>query len=245
MELRYGAESNAFRVRVLGEFPSGDDDTVIPLDLVIAAMEREIVLAPNTNEVWGLDVARFGSDSSVLTKRKGRLITGQQMIWQNLDLMQLCGRVVAEWESLEPKLRPIEILVDSIGMGAGVVDRLRELNLPVRGINVSESPSTAGTYLNLRAELAYKVKAWLQGRDCQLPDDERLKTEMTSIRFKFSSSGKIQIESKEDMRKRGLDSPDRFDSLALCFASEAATMSGGNKGLLSWGKALKRGLARV
>jgi len=252
MKVRYGEESNAYRVRVLGQFPQGDDDTAIPLDLVVAAMEREVQLAPNTPEVWGLDVARFGSDSSVLCKRKGRLVPETPRVWRNLDLMQLCGRVVAEWEALDEKHRPVEILVDAIGMGAGVVDRLRELNLPVRGINVSESPSIAGTHANLRAELLYKCLAWLQGRDVQLPVDglppntsvsERLKAELTSIRFKFSSSGKIQLESKDDMRRRGLSSPDVADSLVLTFASNAATL-GGQPGL-SWGKTLKRGLSRL
>lgn len=246
MRLRYGAESNAYRVRVLGEFPQGDDDTVIPLDLIEAAMSREVVLGPNVPEVWGLDVARFGSDCSALCKRRGRLVPEPIKVWRNLDLMQLCGRVVGEWESLDPNRRPVEILVDAIGMGAGVVDRLRELQLPVRGINVSEAPSVGGTYRNLRAELAYKFKAWLTARDCQLPADERLKTEATSIRYKFAdSSGKIQIESKDDMRRRGLDSPDVFDALALTFASDAATLMHGNRGSLSWGKALVRNIKGI
>jgi 1-acyl-sn-glycerol-3-phosphate acyltransferase len=88
--------------------------------------------------------------------------------------MQLTGAVVAEFNALAPSEQPREILVDSIGLGAGVVDRLRELGLPARGINVSESPAMGGTYRNLKAELWYKSKAWLEARDCKLPKDEVL-----------------------------------------------------------------------
>jgi hypothetical protein len=130
--------------------------------------------------------------------------------WKNLDLMQLTGAVVAEWEALPSSQRPHEILVDSIGLGAGVVDRLRELGLPVRGINVSESPAMGTTYKNLRAELWYKTKAWFEARDCRIPLDEALVAELATVRYFFTSNGKIQIESKDDIRKRGLKSPDCF-----------------------------------
>ena len=159
--------------------------------------------------------------------------------------MQLTGAVVAEWEALEEPDRPQEILVDSIGLGAGVVDRLRELNLPARGINVSESPAMGTTYRNLRAELWYKAKAWLERRDCRLPQDEQLITELATVRYKFTSNGKLQIEAKEDIRKRGLPSPDLADAFVLTFATDAATVSYGTSFNSKWSKPLKRGLSMV
>src|SRR5690606_25246911 len=219
MAARYGEESNAFRVRVLGEFPLTDDDTVIPLELVEAATQRDVETNPHAPIVWGVDVARFGSDKSALAKRQANQLLEPVQTWSGLDTMQLTGVIKAAWDALTPSERPVEILVDSIGMGAGVVDRLRELGLPARGINVSESPSLGQTYSNLRAELWYKARAWLAARDSRLPPDDDLKAELVSPRYKFTSSGKIQVESKDDMRKRGLPSPDRADAFVLTFAS--------------------------
>ena len=223
----YGEQSNAYRVRVLGEFPLADDDTVIPVQLLDAAMQREITVSHRTPVVWGLDVARYGQDSSALCKRKGRSVTEPIKRWRNLDLMQLCGAIVNEFNQTPEKERPVEILVDVIGLGAGVVDRLTELSLPVRGINVSETSSMSQQYRNLRAELWYKTRDWLAKLDCSLPKDEQLCAELATVKYTFTSNGKIQIESKDDIRKRGLPSPDLADSLCLTFASDAATVMNG------------------
>jgi hypothetical protein len=237
MKSRYGEESNAFRIRVLGEFPRSDDDTIIPMDLLESAKHRDTRAYEDAPIVWGLDVARFGSDSSVLCKRQSNVVHTLER-WRNLDLMQLTGAVVSQYEACDHKSRPTEILVDSIGLGAGVVDRLRELNLPARGINVSESPAMGGTYLNLRAELWHKAKAWLEKRDCKIPNNEDLIGELATVRYTFTSNGKIKIESKDDIRRRGLKSPDMADAFVLTFASDAATISWGKSS--SWGKPIKR-----
>jgi len=244
MAARYGEESNAYRVRVLGEFPLADDDTVIPIHLIDAAMNRDVEGRPDVAPVWGLDVARFGSDKSALAKRYGHVITEVQA-WAGLDLMQLCGRVKAEFDALLPQERPTEILVDSIGLGAGVVDRLRELGLPARGVNVAESPSLGATYSNLRAELWFRVKAWLEQRNSRLPSDEHLLAELASPRYTFTSSGKMKVEAKDEMRKRGLASPDKADAICLTFAGEAASAIYGSAGASSWSKPIRRNLKGV
>jgi hypothetical protein len=241
MAIRYGEESNAFRIRVLGEFPLADNDTMIPIDLIDSAVSRDVQASPTAGQIWGLDVARYGSDSSALCKRQSNIVT-ELRTWRNLDLMQLCGAIVNEYEASEVK--PQEILIDSIGLGAGVVDRLRELNLPVRGINVSESPSMGGTYRNLRAELWGKTKAWLERRDVKLPKDDRLSTELATVRYSFNSSGKLQIESKDDLKRRGLQSPDVADALVLTFAADAITAQSGTWGN-SWNKPLTRSIPRI
>jgi hypothetical protein len=241
MKSRYGEESNAYRIRVLGEFPRSDDDTIIPMELLESAKNRDVSGNPDAPIIWGLDVARFGSDSSVLCKRQSNVLIDMQR-WRNLDLMQLTGAVVAQYEACEFKERPVEILVDSIGLGAGVVDRLRELKLPARGINVSESPAMGATYLNLRAELWHKLKAWLERRDCKIPNDEDLIAELATVRYTFTSNGKVKIESKDDIRRRGLKSPDKADALCLTFASDAATVSWGRQ---EWNKPVKRGLRGI
>jgi hypothetical protein len=237
MKSRYGEESNAYRIRVLGEFPRSDDDTIIPMDLLESAKHRDTRAYEDAPIIWGLDVARFGSDSSVLCKRQSNVVHTLER-WRNLDLMQLTGAVVAQYEACDHKNRPAEILVDSIGLGAGVVDRLRELKLPARGINVSESPAMGGTYLNLRAELWHKAKAWLEKRDCKIPNNEDLIGELATVRYTFTSNGKIKIESKDDIRRRGLKSPDMADAFVLTFAADAATISWGSSS--SWNKPIKR-----
>lgn len=237
MKLRYGEDSPAYHVRVLGNFPPREEDTVIPVELIDSAMNREIKIDENATAVWGLDVARMGSDASALAKRRGPVIDEVQT-WKGLDLMQLTGAVVAEYEALPPSRQPVEILVDSIGLGAGVLDRLRELGLPARGINVAESPAMKGTYANLRAELWFKCKAWLANRDVKIPKDEQLFAELAAPRYTFTSSGKMQVESKEAMKKRGLGSPDKADAVCLCLATDVATamhgysMTGAFKGSL-------------
>ena len=242
MRLRYGEESNAFRVRVLGQWPLADDNTIIPFHLVESAQHRDVEVFEDSKIVWGLDVARFGNDATALCKRQGSVIT-EVRSWRGLDLMQTCGRVVAEYNALPPSKRPSELLVDSIGLGSGVVDRLRELDLPVRGINVSESPSMGDTYMNLRSELWFKAKAFLEERGCKIPKDDQLLSELTSVRYSFTSSGKMKAESKDEMRKRGLGSPDLADAFCLCMASDAATAQSGS--FQSWRGELRRNLQGI
>jgi phage terminase large subunit len=244
MKARYGEDSNAYRVRVLGEFPRRDDDTLIALELVEAAMARDIALDPQAVRVWGVDVARFGSDKSVLTKRWGKVVPEKPRAWRGLDLMQLVGAIKHEYDLTPPDAKPSEILVDVIGLGAGVVDRLRELKLPCRGINVAESPAfdPDGQYVALRDELWGKGRAWLEARDCRLPNDPSL-LELSIPRYTFQSSGKMKVESKSDMKKRGLGSPDYADSFLLTFASDAVT---GSKSYGSnWSQPLRRRIKGV
>jgi len=212
---RYGADSNAYRIRVLAEFPTVDDDTLIPADLVDAAMARDAPLDPDAPEIWGADIARYGQDSSCLVKRKGYIVTEMPRRWRGYDTMQVAGAIKNEYDLCSPPNRPQLIVVDSIGIGAGVVDRLHEQGLPVLGLNVGEQPSTKDRFMRLRDELYFRMKEWLQSRRVRLPKDEQLRDDLVSPRFSFASNGKLQVESKERMRARGLPSPDASDALML------------------------------
>ena len=169
---RYGEKSNIYRVRVLGEFPLTDDDAVIDLELVEAAIGRDIVAITSEPVLWGLDVARFGDDRNALAKRKGNVMLGAVETWRGVDLMQTAGRVRLAYEETPEKDKPELILVDSIGLGAGVVDRLKEMGVPVRGINVAESPSSKDRYMRLRDELWFAGREWFEGRDVKMVEDD-------------------------------------------------------------------------
>jgi hypothetical protein len=156
MAQRYGELSNAYRVRVLGEFPTVDDESYIPMGLVEEAFERDVEPYSGSMSVWGLDVARFGTDASALVKRKGNVVYDIRT-WRGLDLMELCGAVNAEIAAARFDEKPDQILVDSIGLGSGVVDRLRELGLPARGVNVSESTALKPEAMRMRAGSGLKI----------------------------------------------------------------------------------------
>lgn len=211
---KFGKDSNAYRVRVLGEFPNTEDDAVIPLHLCEAAVIRQVETT-QFKPVWGLDVARFGDDQTALCKRRGNTVTEPIKCWRGKDTMQTAGLIVDEWRQTDERDRPSAILVDVIGLGAGVVDRLRELGLPCRGINVGEAASASDRYMRLRDEAWFKAREWLMAGDCKLPDDQALIAELTAPHYRIESSGKIKVESKDDLKKRGLNSPDLADAFIL------------------------------
>ena len=114
--------------------------------------------------------------------------------------------------------------------------------MPVRGVNVSESPSLGSSYANLRAELYGKAKEWLEKKNCKLPQDRELINELCTPKYSFNSSGKLKLESKEEMKKR-IRSPDKADAFTLTFASSPAIFSGGER--LSWNKPIVRNITGV
>jgi phage terminase large subunit len=224
MKKQYGEDSSIYGVRVLGCFPKQDDDVLIPLHIVESAIGRDV--EPAGQVVWGLDVARFGADRSCLVKRQGNYVFPDINVWQGKDLMQLCGLVHAEYRLASDDRRPVEIMVDVIGLGAGVVDRLCEMGLPARGVNVGEGSTVKEKYINRRAELWFEMREWFMARDCCIPDDPTLVGELTSPRYQFTSNGKMKMESKEEMKRRGLRSPDVADALVLTMESPAVASYG-------------------
>jgi hypothetical protein len=169
-----------------------------------------------------VDVARFGDDSSALAMRQGNWQLAPVREWWGKDTMQTAGLIKAEWDSTMPAARPKAINVDVIGIGAGVVDRLKELGLPVVGVNVAESESIrAGaegvSFNRLRDELWWRGREWLEARDCRLADDDETIAELSTPTYGFTSNGRLQVERKDELRKRGVKSPNRADAWLLTF----------------------------
>lgn len=210
----YGEASDIYRVRVLGEFPLSDADALISVDDVYKAIHREVTIQSQWEKKIGVDVARFGDDRTAIVVRQMEKVIRKE-VFSSLDTMQITGNVLKI--ARDEQIKPENIYVDVIGIGAGVVDRLREQGWRVSGVNVGEKAEDQEHYMNLRAELyAGKVKEWIQTAD--IPEDDDF-YELANIKYKFTSTGKLQIESKEDMKKRGLHSPDVADALMLTFSS--------------------------
>ena len=212
-----GLEDTAWwKAKVLGEFPESASDQVIPLTLVEKA--RLIVHETSASEAAGLDVARFGTDDSALVEGNGNgpeLVT----IVHGHDTMAVAG-IGARFL----KDRRGSIAIDDGGVGGGVVDRLREQRLPgnVLAVNAGASPDNdpEERLLNMRSQLWWQAREALYRGEIsliRLPEDQyaRLRAELTAPTYRFTSNGKVQIESKEELKKRGVASPDLADAFCL------------------------------
>ena len=208
---RYGEDSDVYRVRILGEFPKGDSDSLIAVDDIVRAMERVTTLL-GFEKKMGVDVARYGDDRTAILIRQAQAAIRKE-VFSGQDLMTVTGHVIRI--AKEENVRPNNIYVDVIGVGAGVVDRLREQGWNINAVNVADKAKDTEQYANLRCELYNGVKEWLA--TASLPKDDDY-YEMANIKYSFNSRGQMLLESKEDMKKRGLSSPDVADALALTFA---------------------------
>lgn len=227
---KYGRESNYFRVRVQGEFPQGELDTLIPLYICEESQARWSELEDSGQIVWGLDPAGQGTDRTVLFKRSGTRQLEPHKAWRQLEAMQVVGRVHEEWLNTAPEARPVAICVDAIGLGSGIASRLSELKLPVVAVNVSELPAMRAEYHRLRDELYWKVREWLMVRKSALhPQDDEVVGELTLLHWKPpESDGKVRIEAKHEVKKRlkTESSPDVADAVMLSFAHFAPVEGG-------------------
>ena len=218
MKREYGEHSNVYRVRVKGDFPTAEDSSVIPLEIIEAAIVRDVLPIMERGRVWGLDIARFGDDRCALVKRWGNTIEGAAKVWRQRDTMETVGLVAREWFETTEDKRPAAINADVIGVGAGVVDRLHELGLPVYGVNVGEVADDPQRFMRLRDSLWWAVRTWFFSLEVKIPDDPDLISDLVGPTYKILSTGKLQVESKEEMKKRGIKSPDIADALCLTFA---------------------------
>ena len=218
----YGEDSDVVRVRVQGEFPKGENDSLIPLELVEAAMERKAEYKGEL--ILGVDVARQGSDLTVVAARVGDSLLPLKK-WQHADLMTTCGRIVNSLAELMKKYKcgRATIRVDDTGIGAGVTDRLREV-IREKNLHVNVVPchnggrSTDNRYANFVTQCYFAIRDRLQNGEISLPKDDLLAAELSTRKFTLNSSDKVILEKKEDFKKRLARSPDRADSVVLAFA---------------------------
>jgi phage terminase large subunit len=222
---QYGKEHPLYLIHVRGEFPSQEDGTLIDLFTLNEAVNNTAI-KPSGGVVWGCDPARFGEDETTLAIRQGQVVH-KVLGKRKADTMEVAGWIISLWKDTEPLQKPATIIVDSIGIGAGVFDRLKEYfdkcktdgenRIPkVVAVNVGERANDEERYFRLRDELWDKYKLWLEA-GARIPEDRKLIAQSSSIRYKFNSDGKMVIEKKEEYRKRNpkIGSPDRADAICL------------------------------
>ncbi|MGX1514016.1 hypothetical protein [Streptomyces collinus] len=258
---QWGGDSALFHNRVLGEFHASDEDAVIPLSWVEAAVERwrEWVEAGRPalegRRFTGVDVARTGGDSTILAHRTGHAITSLEA-HDREDTMQTTARVQAvTGQGQKGRARPVPV-VDSIGVGGGVVDRLRELRVPVlayTGAAATRSRTRDGEwgFTNVRSAAYWRMRELLDpafGSKVMLPDDDLLLSDLTTPTWDVTTGlpPKIKIETKDDVTARLGRSPDRGDAVVMSFWAEmlasSEVRSPARRG--QTGGAVPRGVAR-
>ena len=216
---QHGDASSAYQVRVLGQFPDAADDTLIALKLIEAALDRSFDYGHDEQPVMGLDVARFGNDQTVAIVRRGPNVI-QLAAHRKADLMQTTGRAIEIAQNHGVRT----INVDDVGLGGGVTDRINELqkngeikNLKAVGINGANKSNDPEKFPNLRTQMFHGLRQRFIDGEIGIPNDAELISQLASITYRYSSNNKLQIESKQQIRDAGRQSPDKADALALAF----------------------------
>lgn len=215
IRLHYGEDSDMYRMRILGEFPILDSAQFIPTSAVDSAMENILSVPEYAHfpRVLGVDVARFGNDSSVIVDRQGPKVH-EILSYRHLDTVEFTNKILAIYKSNDYR----SVFVDGIGIGAGVVDQLKRFAVPVVDVVVSQKSTDPKSYFNLRSQVYGRLRDWLDTAD--LPNDKELRDDLLGLNYSFNSKLQIILEGKKDMKKRGIASPDRSDALALTFAQD-------------------------
>ena len=211
----YGPDSSQAHVEVYGMFPSEGDDQFISSNIVDDAMARAKYKDQSAPIIIGVDPARFGADATVIAVRQGRDIV-KIIRHRGDDTMTVVGYVIEAIEEFKPAL----VVIDEGGLGAGIVDRLKEQRYKIKGINFGNKAKNPIMYGNMRAQMWGDMREWL--KSASIPSDRFLKTDLISPMMKPDSRGTIFLESKKEMKARGLASPDAADAICVTFAFPVA-----------------------
>jgi len=213
----WGEGSPLWFAKVLGQFPAEGTDTLIPLKDAEACIGLDLVEKDKDGKIigfkkLGIDVARFGGDKTVFTKMQGKMVQPQEE-YAKRDTNFTIGRAKilnTEWGGFD------SIGVDDTGVGGGVTDGLEAESMEVEPFNFGASAIESDKFENLKSEIMWNLRMDILNRQISLPDDKELINQMCSVKYKITRKGKIAVESKDEMKARGLKSPDKLDSLAIC-----------------------------
>jgi hypothetical protein len=220
----YGEDSDFVRVRVRGEFPRAGSNQFISSDVVAAARKYQAEGFEGLPKVLSVDVARFGDDQTVIGDRQGRKARLLKK-FRGLDTVQVATRVIEILEGAKVWGDPYDgTVVDGDGLGAGVIDTMRDRGYGkhLYEFHGGATPDDPNKYFNRRAEVWGLMRDWLKA-GAEIPDDAELADDLTGPQYGFSAKQQIQLEKKDDMKKRGLSSPDSGDCLAMTFSVTLAS----------------------
>lgn len=193
-------------------FRSATTDPLISPNAVMAAVNS--VYRERTGAfLIGCDPAEYGADRTAIAFRHGRTCYRIEY-HEKKGPMEVAGILAQYWKDMQPDA----IFVDKIGIGSGIVDRLKELGVPVIGVNSAARADDPERYANKRAEIWYRLKEWIEDGPNRLPNDVALIADLSAPSYKTASNGARLIESKDDMKKRQMRSPDGADAVAMTFA---------------------------
>ena len=231
---KYGEESNVVRVRIDGEFPLAEDDVFIVLPMIEAAIHTEPNLAGSIT--FGVDVARYGDDKTVIAVKQGNSIIlpvirhGQNLMRTVGDIVQLYRETLKACPDYKGR---ITVNIDDTGLGGGVTDRLVEVKreeklrqMEINAINFGgsiDNKDAAENYANMGTWLWAKLRDDLQEKSLSFPNDTELVAQLSTRKYTLNSKGKIILEGKDVMKKRGIPSPDKGDAVALACYVESIT----------------------
>jgi hypothetical protein len=215
---RFGADSDEARVEVYGEFPNTGARQFISHEVISNAMEREAYDDAGAPLLMGVDVARFGEDRSVIAFRRGR--DAKSIPWQTyrkLDTQQLASRIAEAAEHYNPEA----IFIDGGGVGGGVVDALKGMRFKVVEVQAGSSAREKDKYRNKRVEMWALMREWME-TGC-IPMDDDLRDDLRAPQYEYHpTTNQLTLESKEEMKKRGIASPDMAEALIQTFAKPVA-----------------------
>lgn len=236
LKRKYGEDSDVYRVRVLGEFPKGESDSLISLEVVERAAESKVDVHESYVLHLGVDVARYGDDKTIIAPRIGNKAYPLQE-YSKKDTMETVGNILKTTRELRkeyPFINKVVIKIDDDGMGGGVTDRLREINrldklghniIPVKnGANAKDKDQyynkISEMWNNMKERLDENLSSFLQGEGdlIEIPNDPVLIKQLSNRKYTVESGkGRIVIEDKKEYKKRTGESPDRADALLLAF----------------------------
>lgn len=216
---KYGPDSDQARIRVYGQFPRQSFDGFISVGECHDATQRDYVPDLYEGVIVAADVARYGDDDTVISVRQGRDFRNRrQIVLHGLDNVRVADAV----QRVADEVRADAIVIESVGPGVGVIDILRDRRYRVIDVHPGSKGSRPVDFGNKRAEMWHDARDWIIGGGC-LPEDPALISELTKIKYVIDKkTGVMWMESKEDMKGRGLKSPDRADSFVLTFGVKVA-----------------------
>ncbi|MFA6429747.1 MAG: hypothetical protein WCV84_04600 [Patescibacteria group bacterium] len=213
----WGENSPLYQAKVLGNFPTEGTDTLIPLTWVERAVENPNVKEEGAKSI-GCDVARFGDDLTTIYKCTGSWFDLVEAAGKQ-DTTETAGKLQKAAKDFETEF----VAVDDTGVGGGVTDICRSNGTSVIPVNFGCAANDPEKFFNLKAEIYWGLReAFEKENEIRIPNNPHLIGQLASIKFSITAKGQIKIESKDEMKKRGLKSPDHADGLAICFYAKRA-----------------------